>query len=324
MVRNKLVSICIQAKNQAGKWIDATPIPGTLVCNIGDMLKASVCTAFYLQVWMFKIWSRHSDNWGRSQTRCSSHRFASSLQCSALFLFSVQRRIKRWSKSSLAYLELKTKGESKFTIFLLPKSLILEIATTLQIHLQVFTNGLYTPTVHRVVNADPTVSRISIPFFYECAFEAQVAPIPQLLSSKQAASHSPIRYGTHLLNKVLNNFDFEEARNTVTVWASCMLCNSCMFEGLYISIFYIHREVLYNLLQAYITSPLEVYCIMRELCISCCSSFYASDFSSSIGGPSWKEFWAYSFTHSSLLGSLHMGSFTLIYTKGNSNFQTAN
>lgn len=82
--------------------------------------------------------------------------------------------------------------------------------------LQVFTDGLYTPTVHRVVNADPTVSRISIPFFYECAFEANVAPISQLSGGKQNTSHTPVRYGTHLLSKVLNNFDFEEARNAVT------------------------------------------------------------------------------------------------------------
>ena len=31
----------LQVKNQAGQWINASPIPGTLVCNLGDMLKAS-------------------------------------------------------------------------------------------------------------------------------------------------------------------------------------------------------------------------------------------------------------------------------------------
>ena len=33
----------MQVKNQQGQWISADPIPGTFVCNIGDMLKVS-CT----------------------------------------------------------------------------------------------------------------------------------------------------------------------------------------------------------------------------------------------------------------------------------------
>jgi hypothetical protein len=28
-----------QVKNAAGQWVAADPIPGTLVCNIGDMLR---------------------------------------------------------------------------------------------------------------------------------------------------------------------------------------------------------------------------------------------------------------------------------------------
>ncbi|KAE8673986.1 putative 2-oxoglutarate-dependent dioxygenase [Hibiscus syriacus] len=29
----------MQVRNQSGEWISAPPIPGTFVCNIGDMLK---------------------------------------------------------------------------------------------------------------------------------------------------------------------------------------------------------------------------------------------------------------------------------------------
>ena len=29
----------VQVKNKQGQWINADPIPGTFVCNIGDMLK---------------------------------------------------------------------------------------------------------------------------------------------------------------------------------------------------------------------------------------------------------------------------------------------
>ena len=32
----------LQVKNQAGQWINAPPIPGTLVCNLGDMLKVTL------------------------------------------------------------------------------------------------------------------------------------------------------------------------------------------------------------------------------------------------------------------------------------------
>jgi isopenicillin N synthase-like dioxygenase len=28
----------LQVRNRAGEWVEATPIPGTLVCNIGDLL----------------------------------------------------------------------------------------------------------------------------------------------------------------------------------------------------------------------------------------------------------------------------------------------
>ena len=44
------------------------------------------------------------------------------------------------------------------------------------IALQVWSNGLYKPTPHRVINADPSQSRVSIPFFYEPCYEAIVEP----------------------------------------------------------------------------------------------------------------------------------------------------
>ena len=65
------------------------------------------------------------------------------------------------------------------------------------------------PTAHRVINADPTASRVSIPFFYEPAFEAMVAPLSQLVTPDRPACSGPIRYGTHLENKVLQNFELE-------------------------------------------------------------------------------------------------------------------
>jgi isopenicillin N synthase-like dioxygenase len=98
-------------KNAAGVWVDAPPIPGTFVCNIGDMLK---------------VWS----------------------------------------------------------------------------------NGLYQPTLHRVVNVDPSKSRVSVPFFYEPAFSTQVAPPQELLHlTGGRPAYEPVVYGRHLESKVLSNFE---------------------------------------------------------------------------------------------------------------------
>ena len=47
--------------------------------------------------------------------------------------------------------------------------------------LKVWSNGLYQPTMHRVINADPTQSRVSLPFFYEPGYDALVEPPMELL-----------------------------------------------------------------------------------------------------------------------------------------------
>ncbi len=107
-----------QVKNARGEWISAAPIPGTFVCNIGDMMR-------------------------------------------------------------------------------------------------VYTNGEYTPTLHRVVNTDPSCSRVSVPFFYETSFDAEVAPIPALLQPGEAPICAPVRYGRHLESKVLSNFELEPQADIV-------------------------------------------------------------------------------------------------------------
>lgn len=73
----------------------------------------------------------------------------------------------------------------------------------------VYTNGVYTPTLHRVVNGDPYRSRVSVPFFYETAFDAEVAPIRALLRDGKCPMYAPVRYGRHLEGKVLSNFELE-------------------------------------------------------------------------------------------------------------------
>ena len=81
-----------------------------------------------------------------------------------------------------------------------------------------WTHGLYPATLHRVVNRSPRY-RVSIPFFYEPNFDALVQPLPlppdvvsiatgvTPLSVRQG---EPVMYGHHLLQKVSNNFVFEQ------------------------------------------------------------------------------------------------------------------
>ena len=109
-----------QVRNAAGEWITAAPIPGTFVCNIGDMMR-------------------------------------------------------------------------------------------------VYTNGAYTPTLHRVVNADPGCSRVSVPFFYETAFDARVAPIEALLKDREQPVFDPVVYGRHLQSKVLSNFELDGVADAAAV-----------------------------------------------------------------------------------------------------------
>jgi hypothetical protein len=107
--------------------------------------------------------------------------------------------------------------------------------------MQVLTNGLYTPTLHRVVNSSRrsagagAPARVSVPFFYEPAFEALVQPLPQLcrwvwgvsargrvlpqqwcvtpaavgcVACRDAPPRfAPLRYGSHLESKVFSNFE---------------------------------------------------------------------------------------------------------------------
>ena len=52
--------------------------------------------------------------------------------------------------------------------------------------------GDYQSTPHRVINLDRTKSRVSVPFFYEPAFEAVVQPIQQIQGSRcvNTSTHS--------------------------------------------------------------------------------------------------------------------------------------
>jgi hypothetical protein len=116
--------------------------------------------------------------------------------------------------------------------------------------LQIWTNGLYQPTVHRVLHTgggggggaggeggEIGESRISVPFFYEPNFDAVVAPLPQFCNAGSGdegeegagrgggakgggagggggAKFAPIMYGEHLTRKIYSNFETEDVTLT--------------------------------------------------------------------------------------------------------------
>ncbi|KAH6574469.1 hypothetical protein BASA60_005495 [Batrachochytrium salamandrivorans] len=87
------------------------------------------------------------------------------------------------------------------TPFLEPLSLILGDMVN------IWTNGVYTSTLHRVIHTKSSY-RISVPFFFEPNFNAVVSPLAECIAmSGKPALYQPVMYGDHLLGKVTGNFD---------------------------------------------------------------------------------------------------------------------
>ncbi|GAA5826276.1 hypothetical protein JCM3770_001668 [Rhodotorula araucariae] len=83
---------------------------------------------------------------------------------------------------------------------------------------EVYSAGLYRATLHRVVHTGTTY-RVSIPFFFEPAFDAQIEPLPSALrlraellgESGASLVVKPVVYGEYLSAKVSGNFAPEVA-----------------------------------------------------------------------------------------------------------------
>ncbi|KAG6330250.1 hypothetical protein ID866_8839 [Astraeus odoratus] len=82
---------------------------------------------------------------------------------------------------------------------------------------EIWTNGLYKSTLHRVVHRGanyrccPGVARLPrrpcrFPFFFEPNFDAKVKPLTTALTQTGAAKYKPAVFGDHLLSKVNTNF----------------------------------------------------------------------------------------------------------------------
>lgn len=65
-------------------------------------------------------------------------------------------------------------------------------------------------TNHRVIH-NGNVDRISVPFFYECNFDALIKPVGSVEQQKMGiethgANHEEVCYGWHLVQKINSNF----------------------------------------------------------------------------------------------------------------------
>ncbi|XP_024358722.1 homoarginine-6-hydroxylase 2-ODD-233 isoform X2 [Physcomitrium patens] len=100
-------------------------------------------------------------------------------------------------------LQVKTQDGKYIWVDPIPGTFVVNIGDMLTI----WTNGLYQSTLHRVMNNDSKY-RVSVPFFYEPNFDARVEPFSFLQDSTAAESkrYTPVVYGDHVINKVLNNF----------------------------------------------------------------------------------------------------------------------
>ena len=66
--------------------------------------------------------------------------------------------------------------------------------------------------MHRVIHNGSNY-RISIPFFFEPAFDAIIEPIQKCVDETDGKKHyQPVKFGDHLLSKVTNNFDVGEMK----------------------------------------------------------------------------------------------------------------
>ena len=69
-----------------------------------------------------------------------------------------------------------------------------------------YSNDRYTPTPHRVINANSAL-RHAIPFFYGPGLDAVIEPVPTCVGSDNPARYKPLLYADHRRKLNLTNFD---------------------------------------------------------------------------------------------------------------------
>ena len=58
------------------------------------------------------------------------------------------------------------------------------------------------PAPHRVINADPSASRVTLSVFYEPPLAALVAPLAGLCSADQPSKVTPVQFKTQMESRV--------------------------------------------------------------------------------------------------------------------------
>jgi len=83
----------------------------------------------------------------------------------------------------------------------IPQSFVVNIGDMFQI----WTNGQYKATPHRVKNISGK-NRLSAPFFFDPGFDCVITPIGGAPFPENSVWNKPFKYGDYIHNKVLNNF----------------------------------------------------------------------------------------------------------------------
>lgn len=81
---------------------------------------------------------------------------------------------------------------------------------------EIWTNGLYRATLHRVIHSGES-TRVSVPFFFEASFDAYVEPLEAALRIQEAEEDGHktkglkkgVVYGEFLTRKVAGNFQVQ-------------------------------------------------------------------------------------------------------------------
>jgi isopenicillin N synthase-like dioxygenase len=90
----------------------------------------------------------------------------------------------------------------------LPASFVLNIGDMLER----WTNGVFSSTVHRVINSSGR-DRYSLPFFFDPVFDADLTVLPTCTGPDRPAKYPPTTGGQYLLDRINETFDYHREKD---------------------------------------------------------------------------------------------------------------